>query len=136
MSDGNAESRLDDKADAEEHAAFINAVLEETKDNKDILWKVVYCHQSPFGSSYHGNYTKKADGTYSRTEQYDYINQREYLLPYFYEAGVDLVFSGHDHTYTRTHVIKPNENDDILGDELNSMVITPYANTEGSNYYT
>ncbi len=136
LSNGAEASRLDDKADAEEHAAFINAVLEETKDNKDILWKVVYCHQSPFGGSYHGNYTKKADGTYSRTEQYDYINIREYLVPYLYEADVDLVLSGHDHTYTRSHIIKPNENDDILGDELNSMVITPYANTEGANYYT
>ncbi len=135
-SNGTEAARADDKADAEEHGEFIKKVLEETKDNKDILWKVVYCHQSPFGGSYHGNYTKNSSGVYSRDEQYDYINIREYLVPYFYEADIDLVLSGHDHTYTRSHIIKPNENDDILGDELNSMVISPYANTEGANYYT
>jgi len=131
-------SRADDKADAEEHIEFINRVLEETKDNKDILWKVVYCHQSPYGSSYHGNYTYKSDGTtYSRSEQYDYINTREYLLPHFYEVGVDLVLSGHDHVYTRTHIIKPT-GADTNGHYFGSAEITPYANTEadGANYYT
>ncbi len=130
-------SRLDDKADAQEHIEFINRVLEETKDNKDILWKVVTCHQSPFGSSYHGNYTYKADGTYSRTEQYDYINIREYLLPHFYEVGVDLVLSGHDHVYTRTHILKPT-GADTNGHYFGSAEITPYANTveDGANYYT
>ncbi len=130
-------SRLDDKADAEEHIEFINRVLDETKDNKDILWKVVTCHQSPYGSSYHGNYTYKADGTYSRTEQYDYINIREYLLPHFYEVGVDLVLSGHDHVYTRTHILKPT-GADTNGHYFGSAEITPYANTaeDGANYYT
>ncbi len=133
-------NRADDEADAAEHIEFMEKVYEATKDNKDILWTVVYCHQSPFGSSYHGNYETKTGASgelvYSRSEQYNYINIREYLLPYFYESGVDLVLSGHDHTYTRTHILKPNENDDILGDEINNMVISPYANTSGANYYT
>ena len=134
LSNGKEASRADDKANADKHGEFIAKVLEETKDNKDILWKIVLYHQSPYGSSYHGNYTLNSNGVFSRSEQYDYINMREYLVPYLYEAGVDLVLSGHDHCYTRTHIIKPAKDAD--GNYTQFSEITPYANTDGANYYT
>ena len=136
-SNDNESSRADDKADADKHGEFIQKVLEETKDNKDILWKIVLYHQSPYGGSYHGNYTTNSStGIYNRTEQYDYINMREYLMPYLYEAGVDLVLSGHDHCYTRTHILKPAKDEN--GNYTPYSQITPYLNTSanGSNYYT
>ena len=44
-----------------EDESEFNDFLEETKDNKDILWRVVLTHQSPYGSSYHGNYKYNKD---------------------------------------------------------------------------
>ena len=136
LSNDNEASRLDDKADADKHGEFIRKVLDETKDNKDILWKIVLYHQSPYGTSYHGNYTSNSSGIFNRPEQYDYINMREYLMPYLYEAGVDLVLSGHDHCYTRTHIIKPAKDEN--GNYTPYSEITPYKNTseDGGNYYT
>jgi len=61
---GTANGDAIDKAAAENHAQFIKKVLEETKDNKNIQWKVVLQHQSPYGGSYHNNYYVSDNGTY------------------------------------------------------------------------
>ncbi len=130
------EGRAANKAAADEHGAFIEKVMEETKDNKDILWKIVMYHQSPYGGSYHGNTTTNESGYYNRGEQYAYIDMREYLMPYIYENGFDLVLSGHDHCYTRTHIIKP-EYDEETGSYTPYSEMTAVGRTEadGSNYY-
>ncbi len=127
---GSDANRAADKAAADAHGAFIESVMEETK-NLDIDWKIVVYHRSPYGSSYHGNYTVNANGVYNRTEQYNFVNMREYLIPYFYENGIDLVLSGHDHCYTRTHIIKPAM--DMDGNYIDASVITPYE--DGSYTY-
>ncbi len=102
------EMKAANKAAADKHGEYIEKVLEETKDNKDILWKIVMYHQSPYGGSYHGNATiNSTTGYYERGEQYAYEAMREYLMPYIYDNGFDLVLSGHDHCYTRTKIIKP-----------------------------
>ncbi len=130
-STGTAEARAKDKAAAEDHGAFIERVMEETKD-LNIDWTVAVYHHSPFGSSYHGNYTvNESTGIYNRTEQYAYSNIREYLLPILYENGVDLVLSGHDHSYTRTHILKPATDEN--GNYIDASVITPFEN--GSYVY-
>ena len=126
--DDSEADRLHDIASAEEHGEFIARVLELTAD-MDINWTIVLYHQSPYGSSYHGNYTVDANGVYKRDEQYAYINIRQYLVPILYEAGVDLVLSGHDHCYTRTHVIKPLQDEN--GNYIDESIITPY---EDGNY--
>ena len=118
-----------DKAAAEEHGEFIAKVMELTA-NEEISWTIVLMHHSPYGSSYHGNYTE-SNGAYARTEQYAFENMRKFLLPVLYENGVDLVFSGHDHTYTRTHVIKPAT--DESGNYNGESIITPYE--DGSYLY-
>lgn len=102
------EMKAANKAAADKHGEYIEKVLEETKDNKDILWKIIMYHQSPYGGSYHGNDTiNDTTGYYERGEQNAYNAMREYLMPYIYDNGFDLVLSGHDHCYTRTKIIKP-----------------------------
>ncbi|MBQ8746347.1 MAG: metallophosphoesterase family protein [Clostridia bacterium] len=120
---GSDAARSADKAAAERHAAFIERVMEETKD-MDIDWKIVIWHRSPYGSSYHNQYTLNADGVYNRTEQYNYVNIREYLVPVLYENGIDLVLSGHDHCYTRSHIIKPAKDEN--GNYIDASIITPF----------
>ncbi len=124
---GSDSARAADKAAAERHAAFIERVMEETKD-MDIDWKIVVWHRSPYGSSYHNNYTVNEGGVYNRLEQYNYVNMREYLVPVLYENGIDLVLSGHDHCYTRSHIIKPAQDEN--GNYIDASVITPF--TDGS----
>lgn len=119
-----------DKAAALEHGEFIERVMSETSD-EDFDWTIVLYHESPYGTSYHGNYTYKNDGTFSRTEQAAFINMRTYLVPILYENGVDLVLSGHDHVYSRTHVIKPAQDEN--GNYIDASVITPYE--DGSYVY-
>lgn len=116
-----------DKAAADEHAAFIARVMDETK-NMDINWTIVLYHQSPYGTSYHNDdrYKNSTSDVYYRSEQYAYINIRRFLVPVLYENGVDVIFSGHDHCYTRSHVIKPDT--DGNGNYLATSTVTPYAN--------
>ncbi len=125
--------RAADKATYAKHLEFIDKVLELNKDNKDILWKVLVYHESPYGSSYHGNYTRDANGAYTvRDEQYNFINMREYLLPGVYERDFDVILSGHDHCYTRTHILK-HEAIDAEGMYYGSETITPFE--DGSYTY-
>ncbi|MBQ9756957.1 MAG: Ig-like domain-containing protein [Clostridia bacterium] len=133
---GSAEAEAIDKAAAEEHIEYIEKVLEETKDNKEIKWKVILQHQSPYGGSYHNDYqwNNSYANSYDRDEVFQFMNIRKYLIPAYYENGIDLVLSGHDHTYTRTHIIKPQKDTD--GNYTAWSEITPYNNTSGSNYYT
>lgn len=112
-----------DRAAAEEHAAFIEAVMEK-EAGREFNWTIVLYHQSPFGSSYHGNYKVNADGTYKRDEQYAFLNMREFLIPVLYENGVDLILSGHDHSYARSHVLKPVK--DEFGNYTTESVISAY----------
>ncbi|MBO5955307.1 MAG: Ig-like domain-containing protein, partial [Clostridia bacterium] len=127
--------RAQDKAIFEKHLEFIDKVLEINKDNDEILWKIILCHESPYGSSYHGDYTRDANGEYtSRPEQYSFINIREYLFSGIYDRDFDLVLSGHDHSYTRTHILK-HEAKDTNGMYYGNETITPFE--EGSeSYYT
>ena len=119
-----------DKAVAEEHGEFVKRVMEETK-GQEFDWTIVLYHESPYGSSYHGNYTVNSSGEFNRTEQYAFINMRTYLLPILYENGVDLILSGHDHCYTRTHILKPATDEN--GNYIDASIITPYE--DGSYVY-
>ncbi len=125
--------RAADKAAFAKHLEFIDKVLEINEDNGDILWKVLYFHESPYGSSYHGDYTMDSSGAYTaRDEQYSFINIREYFLPGIYDRDFDVVLSGHDHCYTRTHVLK-HEAIDTNGMYYGNETITPFE--DGSYTY-
>lgn len=124
------------KKAADEHIAFINHVLEVNKENVEIQWKVLVYHHSPYGASYHNNYTQDENGEYTaRPEQNTFIYMREYLLPAVYDADFDVVFSGHDHVYTRSHILRHDPvNTD--GAYYGNETATALLNTSGKNHYT
>ena len=133
---GISSARAVNKAAADKHLEFIDKVLELNADNDEILWKVLLVHESAYGSSYHANYTQDANGNYTaRPEQYMFIDMKEYLFPGIYDRDFDVVLSGHDHVYTRSHILK-HEAIDTNGMYYGNETITPYENTSGSNYYT
>jgi len=71
--------------------------LERSRDAPDIDWIVAFQHHPPYsastGFSGHGSD----------------ITIRDALTPLFDAAGVDLVFTGHDHDYQRSKPIRGNE---------------------------
>ncbi len=119
------------KASAKNHAAFVKAITDRYKDDPEIMWTIVLYHQSPYGSSYHGNYKYTTDEkgtiTFGRSEQQAYIDMRKYLLPALDECGVDMVLSGHDHVYTRTHIIKPETDENGAYTYADNAIVTPYT---------
>ena len=73
-----------DKNDAEKYACFW---LAADLAGNTRAWTVIYLHHPPYSSSLHGSDSAvRAD-----------------LVPLCDLHGVDVVFSGHDHVYERTH---------------------------------
>lgn len=72
-----------------DHAEFVREV---TGAHPEVDFKIVIMHFSLFST---GSYAKSGD----------MIAYRNALCPVFTECGVDLVLSGHDHVYNRTHFI-------------------------------
>ncbi len=64
------------------------AWLENDLASTDKLWKIVFLHAPLYSSGHHGG---------NKTV-------RDALGPLFADAGIDLVFSGHDHNYERSIV--------------------------------
>ena len=71
--------------------------LRNDLENANTKWKFVYFHHPPYSAGRHGSNAKV----------------RSILTPLFRRQGVDIVFSGHDHTYQRSLPINsafnPNE---------------------------
>ncbi|MEG1755474.1 MAG: metallophosphoesterase family protein [Clostridia bacterium] len=76
-------------SDYDAHAAF----LRQTIMDKDLPWVIVSMHHSLFGAGNHA-------GEASSSEL-----QRKYAA-LFSSLNVDLVLSGHDHIYARTHLME------------------------------
>lgn len=72
--------------------------IRDTERSKDALWRIVILHVSPFTT---GKYAKK-EWT---------VGGREEMLQTFVKQGVDLVLSGHDHSYQRFHPLKADADD-------------------------
>lgn len=73
-----------------EHKTFIEKTLKENPDSK---WRVVTIHHDIYGSGEHSN-------------EPQIVNLRYNLIPIFEENGIDVVFTGHDHTYSRSFLMK------------------------------
>ena len=73
-----------------EHKAFIEKTIEE---NKDLKWRIVTMHHDIYGSGEHSN-------------EPQIVNLRYNLIPILEENGIDVVFTGHDHTYARSFLMK------------------------------
>jgi len=80
------DSNADEKTLRGHVAPWIRSVLAPT----DARWKFVVLHHPPYTA---GKYPP--DATIQDT-----------LVPIFEDTGVDLVFSGHDHNYQRTHPLR------------------------------
>lgn len=81
---------VDDVDKAKEYADW----LEKDAAKSNARWKIVVIHQPPYGTN-------------AETTDCKYINQ--YLPKACDAAGIDFVFSGHDHAYARTYALTDGE---------------------------
>lgn len=92
-----------------EHERFIKKA---TSSSKNIKWKVVVMHEDIYGAGKHSN-------------EPNTIKARYKLAPIFEKYGIDVVFSGHDHCYSRSEILKgakQNDNNLISENDYNSYV--------------
>ena len=80
-----------DWKDFDDDAAFVRETIKQQGADKD--WVIVTFHHSLFSQAYH-------------QEDRQIMYWRERMTPVFSEMDVDLVLSGHDHIYTRTHLME------------------------------
>lgn len=92
-----------------EHRQFIEQAVEA---NPDCKWRFVTMHQDIYGSAEHSN-------------EPEITNLRYELVPYFEEFDIDVVFTGHDHAYSRSYILnggnKSNTYYDDNEDEYDEM---------------
>lgn len=95
----------------DEHKEFIGAAVEA---NPDVKWRIIFSHYSPYNG------------------YESYLKNAEFIRPYFLEFtdtyDIDLVLTGHDHAYIRTHFIQK--------DGSYSVYENPAINPEGTLYLT
>lgn len=73
-----------------EHKKFIEQTIAA---NPDCKWRIVTLHQDIYGSAEHSN-------------EPEITNLRYELVPIFEANGIDVVLTGHDHAYTRSHILQ------------------------------
>lgn len=73
-----------------EHQAFIEQAVKESSDTS---WRIVTLHQDIYGSGEHSN-------------EPEIVNLRYSLIPIFEANNIDVVLTGHDHTYSRTFLLE------------------------------
>ena len=92
-----------------EHKKFIE---EAVNLNKDTTWKIVTLHQDIYGSGEHSNEPEIVELRYS-------------LIPILEENDIDVVLTGHDHTYSRSLILKGGTKDQskfITEDEFDDYI--------------
>ncbi|MEZ4265570.1 MAG: metallophosphoesterase family protein [Myxococcota bacterium] len=82
--DSNVEARIKDQID------WLDADLAAARKDPDIDWIFVMMHHGVYSASNHGST----------------MTVQEHWVPIFERHNVDLVFSGHDHNYERTHPLR------------------------------
>lgn len=108
-----------------EHAEYVEKTMAA---NPDVDWAIVVMHYSFFTT---GKYATDSN----------MVRYRNALAPKLTELGVDLVLSGHDHVYTRTHLMNGTtvaENVDIVGSTIHQPEGTLYVvsgSSTGTKYY-
>ena len=110
------------------HKRFMESAI---KANTDCVWRIVICHHGPYSEGAH----------YNDSDQVGKGGRRLTWTPVFDELGIDAVFSGHDHCYTRTYQMlgnKPQKNLTIGKGAVVSPPGTLYItanSSSGSKYY-
>ena len=79
-----------------EHKAFMQEAMAA---NPDVTWNFVVMHTSLFSTGSHSD----PNGIYFNGEIGVY---RPKMAPIFTSLGIDVVLSGHDHVYVRSHMMK------------------------------
>nr|WP_319393939.1 metallophosphoesterase family protein [uncultured Desulfobacter sp.] len=112
-----------------EHAAFFSSVENNAEVMEGIVWEVVVMHVSMYSSAAHSDDT-------------DISTFRQYISPLFDQFNIDVVLAGHDHCYTRSHIIKGNEVVSDVATDGEGWMVNPdgilymTANSgSGSKYY-
>lgn len=117
------------EAGIERATEFTNSVIAERGDDAD--WIIVGFHQSPFSQANH-------------YYDPDIEIMREGFTQSLSDAGVDLVLGGHDHIYTRTHLMEgstpvvPEEEagiGDVLEQEDGQVLYLTGNSSSGSKFY-
>lgn len=120
---GDIEARYNELTD------YVDDVIAQHGDQAD--WVVVGFHQSPYSQASHHF-------------DPDLEIMRQILPAAFSEAGVDLVLGGHDHIYTRTHLMdgttpvvpeEAPEAGDVLVQEDNEVMFMTASSSSGSKFY-
>jgi Predicted phosphohydrolases len=73
-----------------EHKQLIEKAISE---NKNAKWRIVTLHQDIYGSGEHSN-------------EPEIVNLRYSIVPILEANDIDVVLTGHDHTYTRSLILK------------------------------
>ncbi|MDO5793185.1 MAG: metallophosphoesterase family protein [Turicibacter sp.] len=81
----------------DEHAQLVE---EAVASHPDAKWRFIALHHDIYGSGEHSNTPSM-------------VTMRYELVPIFEEYQIDVVFTGHDHTYTRSKVLTTATKDDF-----------------------
>ncbi len=84
-----------------EHKQFIE---EAVAKNSDCKWRFVTLHQDIYGSAEHSN-------------EPEITNLRYELVPIFEDNDIDVVFTGHDHAYSRSYLLNGGKKTDTYYDD-------------------
>ncbi|WP_051297849.1 immunoglobulin-like domain-containing protein [Brevibacterium album] len=118
--------------DYESHRQFLTQVIEERGD--EAMWTILTFHRSIYSSG----------ATHSQSGTTRAI--REGLAPLISELDIDMVLAGHDHSYTRSHLMNgtevaseetvtaPEGHDQLFPGEDEVLYITANSSS-GSKYY-
>lgn len=112
-----------------EHKAFLENTV---NNNQDATWRIVTLHQDIYGSGIHSN-------------EPNIIQLRYNLVPIFEKNNIDIVFTGHDHAYARSEILKSgisstntfNKKDIFVEEVVNpdGILYLTLNSASGSKYY-
>jgi len=112
---------------AASHEVFISNAIAL---NPYVTWKIVIFHHDIYGSGFHAI-------------EYSMQNFRAAIFPIMDIYEIDVVFTGHDHSYTRTHVMKGDISQLNQSYDPNGALINPTGtvyftlnSASGSKYYS
>lgn len=103
-----------------EHEQFIRQAIEA---NQDCKWRIVTLHQDIYGSAEHSN-------------EPEITNLRYQLVPYFEENDIDVVLTGHDHAYSRSHILLGGTKEQEYTDDEFDAQLEKDMNTYGDTKTT
>ncbi|MCH3965077.1 MAG: metallophosphoesterase [Clostridium sp.] len=90
---------IDLNTNSENYAEHEDIIKEAISKNPDVKWRVVTLHHDIYGPGEHSN-------------EPEIVNKRYNLAPIFEDNKIDIVLTGHDHTYSRSYMLKGGVKDE------------------------